>query len=182
MALTPAQTDQLTAYVRDNPDAISEFDSVGKGLSPNDGWAVASNDTVVRVMNTEGKVAGQTLDREFMPTVEFWNCIKQTRATASPAYDDYKTRSPKQREMLSDLLRVCAETGIPLDDQAYPDVDAKVKWIFGADSETDPPNKAASDTLQALGTMRARPATPAEALYGIENILITVEDARRARP
>ena len=179
MALNETQTDQLTVYVRDNPDAIPEFDSTVKGITPNDGWAVASDALVTEIMNMAGKVPGQTLDREFMPVWEFWDCIQQTRG-ADPV-DDYKTRSEKQRQMLSDLLRLGYETGIPLDDQKYPQVDAKVKWIFGADSETEPPNTAASATLQELGTKRARPATPAEHLYTIEHIRIQLTDAQRAR-
>ena len=166
MALDQAQLDQLTTYVEDNPDAIPEFDS---STTPNRGWSVASNDVVVTVMNTEGKVAGQTLARELLPTADVLCAIHQTRASASPAYTDYQTRSTQQLDLLRNYLVEYKEFGIPI---TRPEIDDHFRWIF----------EGASDTLAALGTYRDRPATPAESLYSEEGIVVTLDDVRKARP
>ena len=164
--LDDTQIATLQDYVAKNPDRIPEF-----GTPPQNGWDIATNPVVRDVMNTPGKVADQTLDREFMPVVEFWDCIAQTRASAVPPHDDYATRTLEQRTMLSDLLTIFQATGVPLDDQLYPNVDAKVKWIF----------EGATDTLQNLQANRTRDATPAEDLFGVEGIIVLEDDARAAR-
>ena len=148
------QVATLQDYVDSNPDSIPEFAGA---------WPGVDDPTVQKIMNNEGQVPGQTLNREFVSTLEVWGAIQQTRPSANPPYDDYETRSH--------LLKVCEVTGVPLDDKAYPDVDAKVKWIF----------EGASDTLQKLTEFRTRPATPAEHLFGIEGIAVLNEDVRNAR-
>lgn len=163
MALNDTQIDQLTVYVRDNPDAIVEFDSTPT-ITPNNGWAIADTDTVVEVMNEQGKVAGQTLDRECLPSREAQYAVEET---------EYQLLADWQRDLWSLILSIHAEIGgspgIPLDNT---DVNQQVKAIF--------PN--GTGTLTNLIAKRTRNASPAENLYNEEDITVTREDAQKARP